>query len=164
MAYDETLAERVRKILAPGPALTERKMFGGLAFMLDGNMCCGIVGDKLMLRLGADLAAECARAATRGADGLHRQTDDRHGLRSPEAYAAKSSGWIERAVASLERFRGSAARDALLRRGAAAVVGDVCHATLVAGMRDGGGGGEYGRRPRRLFAPAGERELHLALT
>src|SRR5581483_5482505 len=31
-------------------------MFGGLAFMLDGNMCCGIVGDRLMLRLGADLA------------------------------------------------------------------------------------------------------------
>jgi TfoX/Sxy family transcriptional regulator of competence genes len=33
-------------------------MFGGLAFMLDGNMCCGIVGERLMLRLGADLAEE----------------------------------------------------------------------------------------------------------
>ena len=31
-------------------------MFGGLAFMLNGNMCCGIVGDRLMLRLGAELA------------------------------------------------------------------------------------------------------------
>jgi TfoX/Sxy family transcriptional regulator of competence genes len=36
--------------------LSERKMFGGLAFMIDGNMCCGIVDDRLMLRLGADLA------------------------------------------------------------------------------------------------------------
>ena len=36
-------------------------MFGGLAFMLDGNMCCGIVGDRLMLRLGADLAAQALR-------------------------------------------------------------------------------------------------------
>jgi TfoX/Sxy family transcriptional regulator of competence genes len=56
VAYDEKLAERVRKILGADPTLSERKMFGGLAFMLDGNMCCGIVADKLMLRLGADLA------------------------------------------------------------------------------------------------------------
>ena len=56
MGYDERLAERVRKILAPEPTLSERKMFGGLAFMLDGNMCCGIVDERLMLRLGADLA------------------------------------------------------------------------------------------------------------
>ena len=56
MAYDERLAERVRDILAGDPSLSERKMFGGLAFMLDGNMCCGIVGHRLMLRLGADLA------------------------------------------------------------------------------------------------------------
>jgi hypothetical protein len=34
--------------------LTERKMFGGVAFMLDGHMCCGIAGDELMLRLGAE--------------------------------------------------------------------------------------------------------------
>ena len=58
MAYDERLAERVRDVLAGDPGLSERKMFGGLAFMLDGNMCCGIVGERLMLRLGADLAAE----------------------------------------------------------------------------------------------------------
>ena len=58
MAYDERLADRVRDLLAGDPALSERKMFGGLAFMLDGNMCCGIVGDRLMLRLGADLAEQ----------------------------------------------------------------------------------------------------------
>jgi TfoX/Sxy family transcriptional regulator of competence genes len=56
VAYDERLADRVRTILAAESALSERKMFGGLAFMLDGNMCCGIVADRLMLRLGADLA------------------------------------------------------------------------------------------------------------
>ena len=58
MAYDEKLAERVREILAAEPGLSERKMFGGLAFMLDGHMCCGIVGERLMLRLGADLAEQ----------------------------------------------------------------------------------------------------------
>jgi hypothetical protein len=52
MAYDETLADRVRAILAPEPRLSERKMFGGLAFMLDGHMCCGIIGSDLMVRLG----------------------------------------------------------------------------------------------------------------
>ncbi len=54
MAYDENLAGRVRDVLAGDPGLSERKMFGGLAFMLEGHMCCGIVGDELMLRLGVD--------------------------------------------------------------------------------------------------------------
>ena len=60
MAYDEELADRVRVLLADEPGLTERKMFGGLAFMLNGNMACGIVKDELMLRLGAE-----------GADAAH---------------------------------------------------------------------------------------------
>ena len=54
MPYDEQLADRVRDVLGPEPGLTERKIFGGLAFMLDGHMCCGIVGSDLMLRLGID--------------------------------------------------------------------------------------------------------------
>jgi TfoX/Sxy family transcriptional regulator of competence genes len=61
MAYDENLAERVRHVLAGDPDLTERKMFGGVAFMVDGHMCCGIVGNELMLRLGVD-GAEAALA------------------------------------------------------------------------------------------------------
>ncbi len=54
MAYDEDLADRVRAALPTDGMLTERKMFGGLAFMLDGHMCCGIVKDSLMLRLGPE--------------------------------------------------------------------------------------------------------------
>ena len=54
MGYDEQLADRVRELMASEPCLTERKMFGGLSFMLEGHMCCGIVGDELMLRLGID--------------------------------------------------------------------------------------------------------------
>ena len=57
MAYDEKLADRVRGILSSDPGLSERKMFGGLAFMLDGNMCCGVVGAELILRLGPERAA-----------------------------------------------------------------------------------------------------------
>ena len=54
MAYDEKLADRVRDILEEEEGVTERKMFGGLAFMVRGHMACGIVGDDLMLRLGAE--------------------------------------------------------------------------------------------------------------
>ena len=56
MAYDEKLADRVRDVLETEDSVTERKMFGGLAFMVRGHMACGIVGDDLMLRLGAESA------------------------------------------------------------------------------------------------------------
>lgn len=52
MAYDEGLAQRVREVFADSPNVTEKKMFGGLAFMFSGHMCCGISGDTLMLRVG----------------------------------------------------------------------------------------------------------------
>ena len=61
MAYDEQLAARVRDLFAGDLGLSEQKMFGGLAFMLDGHMCCGIVGDRLMLRLGAERADEALK-------------------------------------------------------------------------------------------------------
>ena len=63
MAYDETLAGRIRKALTPRPDVMERKMFGGLAFMLRGNMCCGAMNDTLMLRLGNELAAAALKEA-----------------------------------------------------------------------------------------------------
>ena len=58
MAYDEGLAERVRAVLAIRGDHRERKMFGGLAFMADGNMACGVVGDTLMVRVGPDAYAD----------------------------------------------------------------------------------------------------------
>jgi hypothetical protein len=58
MAYDEALADRVRGRLAGEPGLTEKKMFGGVAFMLDGNLAVGLRGDELMVRVGADATAD----------------------------------------------------------------------------------------------------------
>ena len=52
MAFDETLAVRVREIIGSERNVTERKMFGGLAFMVRRHMCCGILGKDLMLRIG----------------------------------------------------------------------------------------------------------------
>lgn len=58
MAYDEGLAARVREILAARADVAEKKMFGGLTFMVGGHMCCGIAGEELMLRLGETGAAD----------------------------------------------------------------------------------------------------------
>ncbi len=54
MAYDEDLADRVRALLAGRPGVREQKMFGGLCFMLKGNMACGILGNELVVRVGRE--------------------------------------------------------------------------------------------------------------
>jgi TfoX/Sxy family transcriptional regulator of competence genes len=54
MAYDEGLAERIREVLGGNPEIKEKKMFGGLAFMLNGNMACGLIKDDLMVRVGSE--------------------------------------------------------------------------------------------------------------
>lgn len=57
MAYDEELAGRVRAQLDDEPGLTERKMFGGIAWMLAGNMAVGLMKDGLLVRLGDQVEA-----------------------------------------------------------------------------------------------------------
>src|SRR5689334_7629315 len=55
MAYDEALAERVRDLLAVRADVTERKMFGGIGFMVGGNMACGVSStSELIVRLDAE--------------------------------------------------------------------------------------------------------------
>jgi len=54
MAFDEGLAQRLREIFAEREDVIEKKMFGGLVCMLSGNMCCGVVGEDLMARVGPD--------------------------------------------------------------------------------------------------------------
>lgn len=51
MAFDEALADRIRDALAARAEVSERKMFGGIAFMLAGNMAVGVIGEDLMVRL-----------------------------------------------------------------------------------------------------------------
>jgi hypothetical protein len=54
MAYDEELANRVRAALGAESGVTEQAMFGGLAFLVAGNMAVGISGEELMVRVGPD--------------------------------------------------------------------------------------------------------------
>lgn len=61
MAFDEGLVERIRDTLADVRGVTERKMFGGVAFMLHGNMFVGVVDSTLMARVGPDQHAAALR-------------------------------------------------------------------------------------------------------
>ncbi len=58
MAYDDKLAERIRSVLKRRSGVTEKKMFGGLTFLLNGNMSCGVIKQDLVLRLGEDGASK----------------------------------------------------------------------------------------------------------
>jgi len=54
VAFDIGLAERTREFLRNEPGVFERKMFGGLVFMLDGNLALGVYGEGLIVRVGRD--------------------------------------------------------------------------------------------------------------
>jgi hypothetical protein len=61
MAYDEELAERVRELLGLHGEVSERRMFGGVGFLVAGNMACGVIGDDLIVRVGPDQAEQALR-------------------------------------------------------------------------------------------------------
>lgn len=54
MTYDSGLAHRIRNTLPDHLQFTEQEMFGGLGFLNDGNMCCGVIDDKLIARVGPE--------------------------------------------------------------------------------------------------------------
>jgi TfoX/Sxy family transcriptional regulator of competence genes len=58
MAYDEGLAQRVREAIGSPPGLGEKKMFGGVGFMVQGNMACGVNQDLLIVRVGPEAYQE----------------------------------------------------------------------------------------------------------
>lgn len=98
MAFDEELADRMREVLSARPEVDERKMFGGLAFMVNGNMACGIVGDELMVRVGSDnyedaLAQPYAREMTFTGKAMKGMV-----YVAPEGFASRGdlTAWIRR--------------------------------------------------------------------
>ena len=64
MAYDELLGVRMRAALGPLPGLEEKKMFGGIGFLVNGNMACGVHKNNMIVRVGPEnYSAALARAA-----------------------------------------------------------------------------------------------------
>ena len=61
MAYSEKLLQRIRKLLADRQDVVEKKMFGGVVFMVDGNMAGGPFGDSLIARIGNEAADEAMK-------------------------------------------------------------------------------------------------------
>ncbi|MFN2275441.1 MAG: TfoX/Sxy family protein [Anaerolineales bacterium] len=54
MGYDRKLAERIAHALKAEPGISEREMFGGIGYMLQGNMACGVINDEMIVRVGPD--------------------------------------------------------------------------------------------------------------
>ena len=54
MAYDERFADRIRSALGRRKGLTEKRMFGGIGFLINGNMCCGILKSALVVRIAPE--------------------------------------------------------------------------------------------------------------
>ncbi len=61
MAYDETLAERIREHLAKRKNIVEKKLFGGVGFLLNGNLCVGVWKESLIVRLDVEQAEAALR-------------------------------------------------------------------------------------------------------
>ena len=101
MAYDEKLAERVRKALSGKEEISEKKMFGGLCFLLGGKMCCGILKKDLVARVDPkDSPALLKKAGVRPMDFTGRPMKGFLYV-SPEAVKGSLAlqGWLKRCLA-----------------------------------------------------------------
>lgn len=100
MPFDEPLADRIRRRLGERKGLIEKKMFGGIAFLLDGNMCCGVHKGDMIVRMDPARTEDAlARPHTRIFDLTGRPMKgwivvDGKGLESPDALAR----WIDTAT------------------------------------------------------------------
>jgi TfoX/Sxy family transcriptional regulator of competence genes len=105
MAYDERLAERIRGALSERADVTERKMFGGIAWMLGGNMACGIMGgDELLARLGPDGADDALDEAGTRPAVMGERTMKGYVVVAADAIASEQAlrGWVDRCAAFAE--------------------------------------------------------------
>ena len=100
MPFTPTLAARLRKTLTRRKHITQQKMFGGLAFLLKGRMCCGVLGDQLVLRQGPEGVADALKEPhTREMDFTGRPMKSLLYV-TPEGYASDPAlrRWVARAV------------------------------------------------------------------
>jgi hypothetical protein len=102
VAYDEDLAERVRKLIGDDPGLAEKKMFGGLAFLIGGNMAVGVSGQGgLLVRVDPEESDELVASTSAypmEMRGRQMQGWLRVGLEDVEGDGELSS-WVERGTA-----------------------------------------------------------------
>ena len=104
MAYDSTIADEIRVRIGSHPGLTEREMFGGIAFMINGNMAVGVAGNELMVRVGKD--GHQAAVSLPGARTFDMSARPMRGwiAVAPEGFASEElfNTWIDQGVTFAE--------------------------------------------------------------
>jgi TfoX/Sxy family transcriptional regulator of competence genes len=102
MAYDEELADRIRELVAGEPGLAEQKMFGGLAFLVGGNMAVGVSGQGGLL-VRVDPEASDSLVATTGAELMEMRGRRMRGWLRVDADDVRDdrglAEWVERGTA-----------------------------------------------------------------
>src|SRR5262245_921202 len=100
MAFDEALAERIRQGLARKRRIEEKRMFGGVGFLLNGNMVVGVWKDSLIVRLGPDQGEEALKEPHVREFDITGRAMKGWVLVAPEGVGddGQVKAWIERAV------------------------------------------------------------------
>ena len=100
MVYDDALAARVRKALSGRPDVVEKAMFGGIAFMVAGNMCCGVNRSDLVLRLDRSTKAEdLGSAHVRPWDFMKKPMPGMFAVNGTDCASQELvDGWVKRAL------------------------------------------------------------------
>jgi len=104
VAFDEALAERTHAALAVAghSGAAEKKMFGGMAFLIGGNMCCGVMGEDLLVRVGPEAGPSAlAEPAARPFEMGQRGPSAGFILVGPDGTATDDAlaAWVDRALA-----------------------------------------------------------------
>jgi TfoX/Sxy family transcriptional regulator of competence genes len=101
MAYDEEVAERIRAMLARRSDVNEKRMFGGLCFMLRGHMCCAVSGrGGLLVRVGPDAPSAVFKEPHASPVEMRGRTMTGFVRVAPDGYRTASGlkKWVARAV------------------------------------------------------------------
>lgn len=100
MAYNVETADRVRELLETRPTFSEKKLFGGMGFLLGGNMCCGVWRDFLICRVGPAAYDECLQLPGAGEFDITGRPMKGWVMVAPEGFAADRvlKKWVDRAA------------------------------------------------------------------
>jgi TfoX/Sxy family transcriptional regulator of competence genes len=101
VAYDEGLAQRIRELLDERVGLSEKRMFGGIAFLVHGHMAVGVVKSELMARVGAEAHAAALREPHARPMDFTKRPMKGFVFVAPRGFAedADLARWVERGVA-----------------------------------------------------------------
>jgi len=119
MPYSHALADRIRRVLGVGHGIVEKKMFGGLCFLLDGKLLVGIMGSSLIVRLGPDEAAVALQDDNVRVFDITGRPMKNWVVVEPDGLDSdrQLQAWLERATRFVESLPAKASEDSPRRHG-----------------------------------------------